>query len=179
MLIHRDMRWPIYVGVPLAVLIAIGGLAFILLYVFRPDLLRPLFGGELPPVGVAIPAGFVWLLLGPVALYSVRHHLRAHWAYKMTKPVPMKLLLKVHSSSDSTGYGGELSGYIANSDTWIGSFHSPNWNAQPIQDRQTGVRVYLDPESGVPLVVETDRGRLWAGSGWKRMTSSSSSVLQQ
>ena len=171
MLIHRDMRWPIYVGVPLAVLIAIGGLAFILLYVFRPNLVLPLFGGELPPLGVALIAGLVWLLLAPVALYSVRHHLQAHWAYKMTKPVPMKLLLKVHSSSDSTSYDGELSGYIANSDLWIGSFHSPNWDAHPIHGRRTGVRVYLDPESGVPLVVETDRGRLWAGTGWSRTAS--------
>jgi hypothetical protein len=179
MLIHRDMRWPIYVGVPLALFIAIGGLALTLLYVFRHDLLLPLFGGELPPAGVAILAGFVWLLLGPVALYSARLHLRAHWAYKMTQPVPMKLLLKVHSSSDSTSYDGELSGYIANSDTWIGTFHSPNWDARQVQDRQTGVRVYLDPKSGVPLVVETDRGRLWTGSRWERMTSSSSSVLRQ
>ena len=117
---------------------------------------------------------WLWLLTGIffVALSIVSMFIAARWSrrliwiYGNAKPQSMKLSIEIDSDSDRTNYYAILSGESAGTDRWKVLLYSPKWDVRVLPE-QAAARVYFDPRSQRPAVVETDHGLLWsmAGSG--------------
>jgi len=81
----------------------------------------------------------------------------------------MRLLITINSDSDRTGYYAVFSGAQAEIEEplWKVAIYNPRWDVKNLTERQVSAKVYCDPKSLKPAVLETDYGLLWsmAGSG--------------
>jgi hypothetical protein len=77
----------------------------------------------------------------------------------------MQLSIRIRKSSDSTDYQAILSANSNPETAWHVTLYSPSWNVEDLQVTTTPAKVYFDPKSQRPAVIETERGLLWAMAG--------------
>jgi hypothetical protein len=77
----------------------------------------------------------------------------------------MQLSIGIRKSSDSTDYQAILSANSNPETAWHVTLYSPSWNVEDLQVTTTPAKVYFDPKSQRPAVIETERGLLWAMAG--------------
>jgi hypothetical protein len=85
--------------------------------------------------------------------------LRLMWILQNTQPRSMQLSMNINRSMDTTDYTVILDNY------WRVRIYSPAWKVQQLQETSIPARVYFDPKTDRPAVIETDRGLLWAMAG--------------
>lgn len=153
-----------------SILLAIFGLCCVCLYL-RPGLLglpveqHDSYGGKL-----------IWLLVG-VGLIAISCFFftivtqwtkRLLWIRENVAPSIMNLSLEVDDGSDSTTFYALLVPVAGTRNTgWRMSLWAKPPNLRRFLNKEFSSRVYFDPESGRPAVVDFDHGILWsmAGSG--------------
>ncbi len=111
---------------------------------------------------------FFIMFAGFYSLVSVRWCCRLIWILNNVRPETMNLSIEIDSDSDSTNYYAILSANQAKEhQLWKVSLLSPSWDVKSLTDKQIMAKVYLDPKSRKPSVIETEFGLLWrmAGNG--------------
>jgi hypothetical protein len=93
---------------------------------------------------------------------------RLLWIWRNTIPTPMNLSLKIDRGMDSTSYDAILRVEADGDRDWRVGLYSPSWpqkDLQALQDMTIPAKVYFDPKSQRPAVIETELGLLWAMAG--------------
>jgi hypothetical protein len=117
--------------------------------------------------------GFIWLVFGIsfvlfgtfFIIIGTKWLHRLLWIWKNVSPQQMQLSIRIRKSSDSTDYQAILSAYTNPETTWHVTLYSPSWNVEDLQVATTPAKVYFDPKSQRPAVMETEWGLLWAMAG--------------
>jgi hypothetical protein len=115
----------------------------------------------------------IWLIVGiAFILFGVffaigfgKWSRRLLWILQNIRPVPMNLSIEIRKGMDSNDYYALLSVDSATEKNWRVSLYSPSWNVRDFQDQIIPARVYFDPKSQCPAVIETNQGLLWAMAG--------------
>ncbi|WP_310424768.1 hypothetical protein [Chamaesiphon sp. VAR_48_metabat_135_sub] len=115
----------------------------------------------------------IWLIVGIVfILFGVffvvvfgKWSRRLLWIFQNIRPVQMNLSIKIRKGMDSNDYYAILSVDSTTEKNWRVSLYSPSWNARELQDQIISSKVYFDPKSQCPAVIETTQGLLWAMAG--------------
>jgi hypothetical protein len=87
------------------------------------------------------------------------------WIWKNVSPQQMQLSIRIRKSSDSTDYQAILSANSNPATAWHVTLYSPSWKVEDLQGTTTPAKVYFDPKSQRPAVMETEQGLLWAMAG--------------
>jgi hypothetical protein len=93
---------------------------------------------------------------------------RLLWIWRNTMPVSMNLSIKIDRGMDSTTYNAILRVEASGERDWSVGLYSPSWppkDLQALQNRTICAKVYFDPKSQRPAVIETELGLLWAMAG--------------
>ena len=93
---------------------------------------------------------------------------RLMWIWRNTTSVPMDLLINIDRGMDSTSHDAILRVEASGERDWILGLYSPSWplvDLQALQNRTIRAKVYFDPKSQRPAVIETELGLLWAMAG--------------
>jgi hypothetical protein len=93
---------------------------------------------------------------------------RLLWIWRNTIPTPMNLSINIHRGMDLTNYDAILRVEVGGDRDWRVSLYSPSWpqkDLQALQDMTIPAKVYFDPKSQCPAVIETELGLLWAIAG--------------
>ena len=109
---------------------------------------------------LVIFAGFC----GIVASRKSRHLI---WILDNVKPEPMKVAIEIEYWSDSVDYYAILSTDRKETEGKpLGkvSLYGPVWNVEVLAGRQVPAKVYLDPKTKKPAVIETEFGLLWVAA---------------
>ena len=150
------------------ILVFIFGLISLVLY-FDPSLLNT-------PVE-PYKGKIVWFLVGTLfvvlAIFSFflvgRWSRRLLWIVYHTVPRPMHLVLKVEEDSENTQYYAHLTptdNDLRNQRIWRIALWGPSYeNIKALIGRDINARIYFDPRSGKPAVIESEFGLLWAMAG--------------
>ncbi len=158
----KRLRRDMLIGQVVSALVSFMGLMPICLYI-NPAL-----------VGATDPQGYYhhhnWLIFGVGMLLfgifsviiSTTWPRRLLWIWKNVRSQPMHLSIRIQEWSDSTDYEALLSANTDPEKTWSVSFYSPSWNVKDLQGTTTSAKVYFDPKSQRPAVIETTQGLLWA-----------------
>jgi hypothetical protein len=115
----------------------------------------------------------MWLFIGiafiPFGLFCAigfnKWSSRLVWVFRNIIPVPMNLSIEIDNGMDSTDYYAILSGDSGGEKNWRVSLYSPSWQVEKLQNQQVPAKVYFDPKSQRPAVIETTQGLLWARAG--------------
>jgi hypothetical protein len=109
--------------------------------------------------------GILFIALSTACIFiAARWSRRLIWIYRNAKPQSMKLSIEIDSDSDGTNYYAILSGESEETERWKVLLYSPKWDVR-ILPEQAAAKVYFDPQSQRPAVVETDYGLLWSMAG--------------
>jgi hypothetical protein len=116
---------------------------------------------------------YIWLIFGIsfvifgsfCIIIGTKWSHRLLWIWKNVSPQQMQLSIRIRKSSDSTDYQAILSAYSNSETAWHVSLYSPSWNVEDLQVTTTSAKVYFDPKSQRPAVMETEQGLLWAMAG--------------
>lgn len=163
----RRLRLYMITGQVVSVLIIIFGILAISLYLDPSLIGTPLrqhryYRGE----SVWLIFGISFVLFGSFfAIISAYWSRRLLWIWKNVSPQSMKLSIRIRKSSDSTDYQAILSTYVGQEKAWHVSLYSPSWNVEDLQGTTVSAKVYFDPKSQRPAVIETEGGLLWAMAG--------------
>ena len=77
----------------------------------------------------------------------------------------MRLTIEVEHWSDSTDYHAFLSADQSEGELlWKVGLHNPSGKVEALAGKQVTAKVYLDPKTKKPAVIETEIGLLWAGA---------------
>lgn len=151
-MIHRDMhRVLIPAGVISVGLAIIGWIGL-----FRPDLLNWPSSNPVIVKGILIVLGCMPVLW----FFSFRLHLRSLWVYQHVKPIMMDVKVIIEEGSDHTSYYVLLETTSASSHVQKIPVYPTRWDSRSVVEG-TPARVFKDPTSGKPLVIEIDGKRLW------------------
>jgi hypothetical protein len=115
----------------------------------------------------------IWLVMGSIfialAIFSVvatnisiRWLRHLQWIQENVTPEIMNLSIAINSWSDSTDYTATLSIDAAGQKDWVVNLYRPLWDVKTVQDQLISAKVYFDPKSQQPVVIETAQGFLWA-----------------
>ena len=115
----------------------------------------------------------IWLIVGIAfilfgiffAIVSGKWSRRLLWIFQNIRSVQMNLSIKIRKGMDSNDYYAILSVDSATEKNWRVSLYSPSWNVGELQDEIISTKVYFDPKSQCPAVIETTQGLLWAMAG--------------
>jgi hypothetical protein len=116
---------------------------------------------------------WVWLFIGVcfvifailAIIFAARRSRRAIWILNNVEPEPMTLTIETENWSDSTDHYAVLSVDKANDKCeWRVSLYSPSWKVESLAGKKVSAKVYLDPKTKNPSVIETEFGLLWAGA---------------
>ena len=121
---------------------------------------------------------WIWLLTGLLfilfagicILIAGRWSRRLLWIYNNVTPQVMKLSIEIDSDAERTTYyavsGGE-SEENQGRGLWQVTLYRPGWDVRMLPAESVSAKVYFDPRSVRPAVIETEYGLLWsmAGSG--------------
>lgn len=118
---------------------------------------------------------WVWLLIGILFLIfavlcgilASRKSRHLMWILNNVKPEPMKLAIETEHWSDSVDHYAVLSAdgkETAGNQLWKVSLYGPVWNVEVLAGRSAPAKVYLDPKTKQPAVIETEFGLLWVGA---------------
>lgn len=102
-------------------------------------------------LGCGVP--LLWFL-------ACRLHLRSLWVYQYTSPVTMYLQINVEKDNESTNYYALLRTTPNSKEVKQIPVYVPQWLTESVESN-TPARVFVDPKSAKPLVIETKGGRLW------------------
>jgi hypothetical protein len=111
--------------------------------------------------------GFVVLAIGFVVLFT-RWSKRLLWIWRNTLPERMYLSIDIDRSLDSTDYSAILRVEASGDRDWSVRLYRPSWPASALQllrNQTIPAKVYFDPKSRRPAVIETEQGLLWAMAG--------------
>jgi hypothetical protein len=119
---------------------------------------------------------WAWLLAGLVfvtfgiycSIIAGRWARRLMWIYRHVSPEPMRVSIEIDRASDSTSYYAMLRPNVPNPEAarrWKVAVYNPSWNVELLKDEEVRAKVYSDPNSGKPAVIETDFGLLWRMAG--------------
>jgi hypothetical protein len=110
--------------------------------------------------------GISFVLLGVFfVIIGTKWSHRLLWIWKNVTPQPMQLSIRIQESSDSTDYQAILITNSSPEKAWHVSLYSPSWPVKNLQGTTTSAKVYFDPKSQRPAVIETEWGLLWAMAG--------------
>ena len=169
--INRLRRY-IVLGQVVSLSIFLFGLASVILF-FDPSLVRvpeaqrELYRGN----WIWLLTGILFIIFAGVCIFIAgKWSRRLIWIYNNVKPEFMKISIEIDSDSDRTNYYAVLSAEqkeIKGSPLWKVTLYSPGWDVELLTEKQVSAKVYFDPESLRPAVIETECGLLWrmAGSG--------------
>ena len=115
----------------------------------------------------------IWLVIGSIfisfAVFSVvATHIsiewfrRLQWIQANVTPEIMSLSISIKSWSDSTDYIATLRIDEAGQKDWVVHIYCPSWNVETVKNQSIPAKVYFDPKSHQPVVIETAQGFLWA-----------------
>jgi hypothetical protein len=77
----------------------------------------------------------------------------------------MTLTIEIENWSDSTDYYAVLTvDETEGLGHWRVSLYSPSWKVEALAGKKVPAKVYLDPKTKYPSVIETELGLLWAGA---------------
>ncbi len=116
---------------------------------------------------------WVWLFAGVCFVifailfiaFAARRSRRAIWIMENVEPEPMTLTIETENWSDSTDHYALLSVNEAHDKwEWRVSLYSPSWKVESLAGKKVPAKVYLDPKTKNPSVIETEFGLLWAGA---------------
>ena len=116
---------------------------------------------------------WVWLLTGICflifaifcSIFAGRRSRRLIWILNHMRPELMRLTIEVEHWSDSTDYYAFLSAdETEGKPLWKVDLYSPSGKVEALAGKQVPVKVYLDPKTKKPAVIETEIGLLWAGA---------------
>jgi hypothetical protein len=152
-MMHKDLFW---ILMPAGV-ISICCAAFGFVGLFSPALL-----GWHSSIPLSVKIGLIVFALMPLLwILSFRLHLKSFWVYRSTHPTEMNVTIEVDEGSDHNSYFAILRcGEMGPGDERI-PVYPPNWNVRTI-GTDALARVFFDPKSKKPLVIEIDGKRLWS-----------------
>lgn len=165
-----SLRRYIFLGQLISFLVLLFGLIAICLF-FAPSLVR------VPPFQTYLYQGhWMWLVAGILfvlfALYcsivAGKWARRLMWIYRNVPPEAMRVSIEIDRGSDSTNYYAMLKPTTPSKQMitrWKVAVYNPSWNVELIRNEEVRARVYSDPNSGKPAVIETDFGVLWRMAG--------------
>jgi hypothetical protein len=91
-----------------------------------------------------------------------RHAIRV---FNNVTPELMRLTIEIEHWSDSTDYYANLSSEETEDEsTWKVGLYNPSWDVETLAGKQVPAKVYLDPKTKKPVIIETEFGLLWAGA---------------
>jgi hypothetical protein len=163
----RRLRLYMITGQVVSVLIIVFGILAISLYL-DPSLIRiPLRQHRYyRSQSIWLIFGISFVLSGSFfALISAYWSRRLLWIWKNVSPQLMQLSIRIQKSSDSTDYQAILSANAGQEKVWHVTLYSPSWNVEDLQETAVSAKVYFDPKSQRPAVIETEGGLLWAMAG--------------
>ena len=111
--------------------------------------------------------GFICLALFFVLVF-INGSRRLLWIWRNTIPTAMNLSIDVVRDMDSTSYRAALQFKASGERDWVVGLYSPSWpqkDLQSLQNQTIQAKVYFDPKSQRPAVIETELGLLWAMAG--------------
>jgi hypothetical protein len=150
---HKDMFW---ILIP-AGAVSIGCAVFGVVGLFSPALL-----GWNAPIPLVVETGLVAFTLMPLLwILAFRLHLKSFWVYRSTRPVEMNVRIEVEEGSDHDSYFAILRHKTTDHGDDRIPVYPPNWCAKTISTDALA-RVYFDPKSNKPLVIELNGKRLWS-----------------
>lgn len=165
-----SLRRYILVGQLLSILVILFGLVAICLY-GAPSLVRVpisqihLYQGH----WVWLLAGVLFMMLGfYLSIAGGKWARRLIWIYRHVRPETMRVSIQIDRGSDSTNYYAMLKPSATVPEAmarWKVAVYNPSWNVELIRNEEIRARVYSDPNSGKPAVIETDFGVLWRMAG--------------
>jgi hypothetical protein len=166
----RGLRRYMLLGQIVSVLMGLAGLVPIGLF-FDPAILgigakqQADYRGQ--SLFLMVGIGFVCFALFFVVIFTFWSQ-RLLWIWQNTIPVPMNLSINIHRGMDSTTYDAILRFEASGKKDWIVGLYSPSWpqkDLQSLQNQTICAKVYFDPKSQHPAVIETELGLLWAMAG--------------
>jgi hypothetical protein len=163
----RKLRWYMLVIQVISVLNVIFGILAISLYI------NPALSGTPLEQQGYYRGNTIWLIFGIsfvifgmfCVIGSITWTSRLLWIWKNVSPQPMQLSIRIKEWSDSTDYKAILSANANQEKNWYVSFYSPAWNVEDLQRTTISAKVYFDPKSQRPAVIETELGLLWVMAG--------------
>jgi hypothetical protein len=150
-----------------SVLVSMFGLLALYLYI-SPALVGDPLGlnrySRSEPVWLIIGIGFIVFGIF-CGVWSTRWSRRLLWIWKNVSPQSMQLSVLVEKWTDSTDYRAVLRADSNSEEVWRVSLYGPSWNVEELQRTTASAKVYFDPKSKRPAVIETEWGLLWAMAG--------------
>ena len=116
----------------------------------------------------------IWLVVGILfisfgifgLLYVVQWWRRLLWVYHNVEPDQMTVRLEIEDSGDSTDYYAILSELKTLTDEWrVRLYFRPRSGVKELTAGGVETRVFVDPKTQRPIVMETAFGILWAMGG--------------
>ena len=153
MTIHRDLR---RILVPSG-LISAGCAVFGWIGLIRPGILG--WGLSIPPIVKAML--FILGCMPILWFLGFRLHLRSLWVYRHVKPVTMSARVEVEEEGDHTSYYVLLESPVDNTQLEHIPVYPPQWDARSVMAGSIA-RVFKDPVSGRPMVIEIEGRCLWS-----------------
>jgi hypothetical protein len=166
----RGLRRYMLMGQIVSILMGLAGLVAISLF-FDPAIVgiaakqQAEYRG--PSLFLMVGIGFVCFALFFVVVFT-HWSRRLIWIWRNTMPVVMNLSIKIDRGMDSTSYDAILQFEARDERDWIVGLYSPSWpikDLQALQNQAIRAKVYFDPKSQRPAVIETKLGLLWAMAG--------------
>jgi hypothetical protein len=109
--------------------------------------------------------GILFIFLGLFfSIVAHRHLRRCMWIYRNMNPIPMILNFRIEESSDSTDYFALLESQSSR-EKWQIALLPIAIKKRVAAKKNIPSRVYFDPVTQSPLVVETHEGILWGMAG--------------
>ncbi len=111
---------------------------------------------------VWLATGLLFVCLGTAwIIVAGRRSRRAIQVYRSVQPLAMLLKVEVIADSDSTTYYALLRSAGQHDVRWR-VWIDAAFDIRKLSERETPVRVYVDPDFKVPAVIESALGLLWA-----------------
>jgi hypothetical protein len=169
--IHALHRYTI-LGQVLSLLLLLPGLVSLGLF-FEPSLvgIAPQQQGVYRGQPVWLVAGVFFLLFATIIPFITRRWVRRlAWILRNVSPEAMLLSIQIDHDSDNTSYYALLSkttGDTKEGEGWKVSIYNPSWDVTGLQEIEVPAKVYQEPGTDLPAVIETEQGLLWrmAGNG--------------
>jgi hypothetical protein len=149
-------------------LTACGG-GFLLLFI------RPALVGVDPGSTSSYEGKVVWLCFGALFVFlgvvfqviAYRWPRRLLWVLRTRQAKPMRLHVELEEDSENTQYYARLSDEAARAHPqgWRVGLWAPSREVRSLIGSELSVRVYLDPQTAQPAVIEYADGYLWAMKG--------------
>jgi hypothetical protein len=114
--------------------------------------------------------GLLFIIFAGICIFVAgRWSRRLLWIYRNVTPEIMRIEVEIDSDSDRTAYYAVLTSTQdeIKEPIWKVALYSPSWNVRSLKHPQMKAKVFFDPKSLKPAVIETEYGLLWimAGNG--------------